>query len=70
MLTKYQKTLLYKCKRKEVKNMKKQYRKEFDYGKQMRDFAWRIYNKNHSVKVDFCDYEREIGKYVVIWHYE
>jgi len=50
--------------------MKKQYRKEFDYGKQMRDFAWRIYNKNHSVKVDFCDYEREIGKYVVIWHYE
>lgn len=69
MLTKYQKALLYKCKRKEVKNMKKQYRKEFDFGKQMRDFAWRLYNKNHNVKILSQDYDKNANKHVLVWCY-
>ena len=50
--------------------MKKTYTKEFDFGKQMRDFAWRLYNKNHNVKILSQEFNKSTNKYTIVWCYE
>ncbi len=50
--------------------MKKVYRKEFDYGRQMRSFAMRLCCKNSNVKVLSQEFDKNTNKHILTWCYK
>lgn len=46
------------------------YRETFNYGKSMRDRAWRVTGKGYdkNVIIDKMDYDRELGLYILEYH--
>ncbi len=50
--------------------MKKQYKKEFDYGRQLRNFCWSLYKKAPNVKILSQDFDKTTNKHVLVWCYK